>query len=158
MTAKTTKAKIRTLLKRKGWGTRRKNLRAPANAVGSPELQKSKNLHIHGHDGADFYESAGFEDGAAEGKLGGVGQVLGLDDGVAANNVLRLGVGAVGDDLALLDDFAAAVERIAGFLMWPWSPNSFIQAIHFCMVFCICSGDAGDPGPARRDTSKRIRS
>src|SRR5271154_5604562 len=29
------------------------------------------------------------------------------------------------------------------FLSWPFSPISFIQAIHFCMVCCICSGDAG---------------
>src|SRR5262249_43485093 len=28
-----------------------------------------------------------------------------------------------------------------GYLMWPFSPNSLNQASHFCMAFCISSGD-----------------
>src|SRR3712207_1625126 len=52
-------------------------------------------------DGADFDQAAVVEDGAALGDLGGLGFVGGFDLIIAADRILRLGVGAIDDELAV---------------------------------------------------------
>src|SRR5262249_42746286 len=73
----------------------------------------------HFGDRPNLHRAVELEDRASQGELGGVGQVLGLDQRVAAHEVL-LGVRPVGDRLLLsLHHLAAAVERLAGVLYVP---------------------------------------
>src|SRR5207248_3822294 len=54
------------------------------------------------------------KDWAALGKLDGLVEVARFDEGIAADNVLGLGKGAVGDGLLLaFHELAGAVERLA---------------------------------------------
>src|SRR5205814_4482499 len=67
--------------------------------------------------GTDFHHAAAFQDGTALRELHGFGEIFRLDQGVAADDVLRLGVRAVGDGALLaLDQLARPLERMTGVL------------------------------------------
>src|SRR5216684_5304699 len=70
--------------------------------------------HAHLADGAHFDRAVGLEDGAAARQLGGVVEALRADEEVAADQVLRLGVRPVGDQLLLAGEHLAAdLQRLA---------------------------------------------
>src|SRR5262245_38671190 len=71
-------------------------------------------LSVQLPDFPDFNRSVAFEDGAVPGDHGGLGQARRLYDEVAAHQVLRFRVGAVGDDLLpAADHRPLLVERLA---------------------------------------------
>jgi hypothetical protein len=66
-----------------------------------------------------------------------------IDDHKAADDILCLGKGAVVNGLCLLlTSLPASLRGCPGYLMWLFSFNSLSQATHFCIVFCVWSGDA----------------
>src|SRR6516162_3128065 len=73
--------------------------------------------HVQLHDRAHFDRTPDLKDGAALGELDGVGEIFRLDQAEAANEILGLGVGTVGDDLLVaLDHHAGAFQRMSELL------------------------------------------
>src|SRR6266513_334753 len=85
-------------------------LRAGTDARAGPS-------HGRLQDGTDFHYAAALQDRAALRELHGFSEVLRLDQGVAADDVLGLGVWSVGDgSLLSLDELARPLERVTGVL------------------------------------------
>src|SRR5437899_9699013 len=73
--------------------------------------------HARRQHGTDFHHAAALQDGTALRELDGFGEVPGLDQGVAPDDVLGLGVRPVGDGALLaLDQLAGPLERVTGVL------------------------------------------
>ena len=137
----------------------RRGPRPAPHSQPSPHILLLTSSRRGGFDGA-----APVEDWAAHRQLGGVGQVLGLDQRVAAHQIL-FGVRAVGD--ALLFPQTTAPPGSSG---WPGSltnplpARSLSQVVQRCMTACISAGDAvvQDPSGTRcvhhRDTKIRTGS
>src|SRR5207237_9947784 len=90
--------------------------RPPAPRPAGPDARAARS-HARLQNGTDFDHAAAFEDGAALRQLHGFGEIPRLDQRVSADDVLRLGVRAVGDrPLFALHELAGALERMTGVL------------------------------------------
>src|SRR5262249_40920764 len=71
-------------------------------------------LHVDLQDRAHFHGTPDLQDRTTLRDLYGVCEVIGLDEAEAANDILGLGVGTVGDDLPVtLDDHAGHFQRMS---------------------------------------------
>src|SRR5438874_1366793 len=85
-------------------------LRAGTDARAGPS-------HARLQDGTDFHHATALQDRAALRELHGFSEVLRFHQGVAADDVLGLGVWSVGDGpLLSLDELARPLERVTGVL------------------------------------------
>src|SRR4029077_3945553 len=81
----------------------------------------ASHLELHDRPNLDRALSA-VECRAALGELGGLGEIPGLDDRVAADHVFRLDEGPVGDRLgAAAHQLSRAIERLPGVLQVPFA-------------------------------------
>src|SRR5437667_12803068 len=73
--------------------------------------------HARLQDGTDFHHASALQDREALRELHGFSEVLHFKQGVAADDVLRLGVWCVGDGpLLYIDELARPDERVTGVL------------------------------------------
>src|SRR2546425_8108604 len=73
--------------------------------------------HVRLQDRADFHHASPLQDGTTQRELRGLREVLRLDQGVAAHDVLGFRVRPVGDGpLLALDELAGALQRVPAVL------------------------------------------